>query len=85
MKESLKRLNEKVYEKLHNFIKNGGWITILMIAFFGIASAVVSHYSLMGFNWKWFVFFEMPLYWFCGWAFYNVFKTIKKFQNNEQD
>lgn len=79
MKEALKKLNKTI----HNFIKNGGWITVLMIAFFGILSAVVSHYSLMGFNWKWFVFFEMPLYGFCGWAFYNVFKTIKKFQNNE--
>lgn len=75
----------KFCRKLHKFITDGGWITILMIAFFGIASAIVSHYAIMGFNWKWFVFFEMPLYVFCGWAFYNVFKTIKQFQNNEQD
>jgi hypothetical protein len=76
---------EKIGKLLHKFIRNGGWVTILVIAIIGILAAIVSHYSLMGFNWKWFVFFEMPLYGFCGWAFYNVFKTIKKFQNNEQD
>ena len=76
---------EKIGKLLHKFIHNGGWVTILVIAIIGILAAIVSHYSLMGFNWKWFVFFEMPLYGFCGWAFYNVFKTIKKFQNNEQD
>ena len=76
---------EKIGKLLHKFIHGGGWVTILVIAFVGILTAVVSHYSLMGFNWKWFVFFEMPLYGFCGWAFYNVFKTIKKFKTNEQD
>lgn len=76
---------EKIGNLLHKFIRSGGWVTILVIAIIGILAAIVSHYSLMGFNWKWFVFFEMSLYGFCGWAFYNVFKTIKKFQNNEQD
>lgn len=71
---------KKIGQLIHKFIHSGGWVTILGIAFFGILAAIVSHYSLMGFNWKWFVFFEMPLYGFCGWAFYNVFKTIKKFQ-----
>lgn len=71
---------KKIGQLIHKFIQSGGWVTILGIAFFGILAAIVSHYSLMGFNWKWFVFFEMPLYGFCGWAFYNVFKTIKKFQ-----
>lgn len=81
----MERYIKKFGRKLHKFITEGGWITILMLAFFGIASAIVSHYSIMGFNWKWFVFFEMPLYVFCGWAFYNVFKTIKQFKNYEQD
>ena len=70
-------MKEAIWRKLHNFIKNGGWITIALIAFFGILSAVISHYSILGFNWKWFVFFEMPLYIFCGWVMYNVFKMIK--------
>jgi hypothetical protein len=71
-------MKEAIWRKLHNFIKNGAWITILMIAFLGILSAVISYYSILGFDWKWFIFFEMPLYVFCGWVFYNVFKTIKR-------
>lgn len=71
-------MKEAIWRKLHNFITNRGWITILMIAFFGITSAIVSHYAIMGFDLNWFIFFEIPLYAFCGWAFYNVFKTIKR-------
>ena len=70
-------MKEAIWRKLHNFIKNGGWIDIIVIAFFGILSAVISHYSILGFNWKWFIFFEMPLYIFCGWVMYNIFKKIK--------
>lgn len=75
---------EKIGNLLHKFIHDGGWVTLLIFAVIGILAAIVLHYSLMGFNWKWFVFFE-TLYGFCGWALYNVFKTIKKYQNNEQD
>lgn len=70
-------MKEAIWRKLHNFIKNDGWITIAMTAFLGILSAVISHYSILGFNWKWFIFFEMPLYIFCGWVMYIVFKMIK--------
>lgn len=71
-------MKEAIWRKLHNFINNGGWITIALIAFFGILSAVISHYSILGFDLKWFIFFEMPLYIFCGWVMYNVFKMFKK-------
>ena len=64
-------------QQLHKFISNGGWLSILVFAFFGILFAVVGHYGTMGFNWKWFLFFELPLYAFCGWALYKVFKLIK--------
>lgn len=70
-------MQEAIWRKLHIFIKNGGWITIALIAFLGILSAVISHYSILGFDWKWFVFFEMPLYIFCGWVMYNIFKKFK--------
>ena len=84
----MKTLLNKAGEQLHKFISNGGWITILVFAFFGILFAVVGHYGTMGFNWKWFLFFELPLYAFCGWALYKVFKLIKhnpdvfKYSNN---
>ena len=73
----MKTLLRKAGEQLHKFISNGGWISILVFAFFGILFAVVGHYGTMGFNWKWFLFFELPLYAFCGWALYKVFKLIK--------
>ena len=73
----MKELLSKAGEQLHKFISNGGWISILVFAFFGILFAVVGHYGTMGFNWKWFLFFELPLYAFCGWALYKVFKLIK--------
>jgi membrane protein DedA with SNARE-associated domain len=71
------KLINRTGQQLHKFISNGGWITILVIAFLGIFCAVVGHYGTMGFNWKWFLFFELPLYAFCGWALHKVFKLIK--------
>ena len=77
MGEKIKNLLSNAGEQLHKFISNGGWISILVFAFFGILFAVVGHYGTMGFNWKWFLFFELPLYAFCGWALHKVFKLIK--------
>ena len=51
---------------------------VLTLAFFGILFAIVGHYGTMGFNWKWFVFFELPLYLFCGWALYKAYKLYKR-------
>lgn len=73
----MKNILYKVGEKIHLFISNGGWLSILVFAFIGIIMAVVGYYGKMGFNWKWFLFLELPLYAFCGWALYNVFKLIK--------
>ena len=69
---------KKIGQLLHKFIHAGGWVTILGIAFFGILAAVISHYWSMGFDWKWFLFFEMPLYAFCIWALSTAFKTLNK-------
>ena len=51
---------------------------VLILAFFGIMFAVVGHYGEMGFNWKWFCFFELPLYLFCIWALYAGYKLYKR-------
>ena len=64
-------------KKLHKFISNGGWISILVVAFLGIFMAVVGYYGTVGFNWKMFVFAELPLYAFCIWALSKVFMLIK--------
>ena len=51
---------------------------VLILAFSGILFAVVGHYGEMGFNWKWFCFFELPLYLFCIWALYAGYKLYKR-------
>lgn len=77
MGKKFNKILKNVGEKIHKFISDGGWISILVFGFFGILFAVIGHYGTMGFNWKWFVFFELPLYTVCGWALYKVFKLIK--------
>lgn len=76
MKKFIAFLN-KSGEQLHKFISNGGWLSILVFAFIGIVLAIIGYYGTVGFNWKMFVFAELPLYAFCGWALYKVFKLIK--------
>lgn len=64
-------------KKIHKYISDGGWLSILVFAFIGIAFAVIGYYGKVGFNWKMFVFAELPLYVFCIWALSKVFKLIK--------
>jgi len=49
----------------------------LTLAFFGITFAIVGHYGTIGFNIKWLLFFELPLYLFCTWALYKAYKLYK--------
>ena len=49
---------------------------VLILAFFGITLAIIGHYGTMGFNWKWFIFFELPLYLFCTWTLYRIYKLL---------
>lgn len=53
-------------------------ILIFLIAFIGIAMAIVGHYGTVGFDWWWFLFFDLPLYLFCGWAIYKAIKLYIK-------
>jgi len=65
-------------EHVVSFINNGGWLTVLVLGFIGLVCAIVGHYGTVGFNWKWFLFFELPLYVFCGWAIWvGIIKPIK--------
>lgn len=50
---------------------------VLTLGFGGIICAIIGHYGTMGFNWKWFIFFELPLYLFCSWALYKAYKLYK--------
>lgn len=67
----------KIGEKIHWFLTDGGWRVIIVFAVVAIIMAVVGYYGTHGFNVWWFLCLELPLYLFCGWALSKVFKLIK--------
>ena len=83
---------EKTYKKMTAFLENGGIGLIFAMAVVGILLAVVGHYGTVGFNWGWFVFFELPLYAFCVWALWQAWKmwvdykkeVAKRITSNEE-
>lgn len=68
---AMKTVGEAVYRFVSNHLG-----TIVVLAIFGITLAVVGHYGTVGFNWKWFVFFELPLYLFFGWVGYKIHRIF---------
>ena len=67
----------KFGEFLRNHFEDFTKPFVLTLTFFGITFAIVGHYGTMGFNIKWFLFFELPLYLFCTWALYKAYKLYK--------
>lgn len=67
----------KIGEKIHWFLSDGGWRVIIVFAVVAIMMAVVGYYGTHGFNIWCFLCLELPLYLFCGWALSKVFKLIK--------
>ena len=63
---------------LHRHFEDFTKPLVVTLAFFGILFAIVGHYGQVGFNWKWFLFFELPLYLFCIWALYAGYKLYKQ-------
>ena len=57
---------------------------VVALAVIGIVCAIISHYALMSFQPFWFIFFELPLYIFLGWACYATWKIWKRFKNLEK-
>jgi hypothetical protein len=72
---------------IYNWInKGGGLIAVIYLAVLGIFCALVGYYGQVGFNWKMFVFAELPLYAFCIWAICGMVKiwnTSKKWRDKE--
>lgn len=74
MRNPIMIIGEFLHKNFENFTKP----FVLTLGFFGILFAIVGHYGTVGFNWKWFFFFELPLYVFCIWALYAAYKLYKK-------
>lgn len=68
---------KKIGEKVYNFV-NKHLECVFILAGLGIVCAIVGHYGTIGFNWKWFLSFELPIYLFCAWAIYKTIKMFKK-------
>ena len=81
----MKTLNEKLYAAFNKFFTEyGGMNAIFVLALFGIACEIIGFHGSTEFNWKWFVFFEVPLYSFCGWALWKAFKMYRDFMDNNK-
>lgn len=74
----------KFGEFLHKHFKDFTKPFVLTLSFFGILFTLIWHYGTVGFNLKWFIFFELPLYLFCGWALYKTYKLYKLTKNYEK-
>ena len=74
----------KFGEFLHTHFEDFTKPFVLTLTFFGILFALIGHYGTVGFNLKWFIFFELPLYLFCGWALYKTYKLYRLIKNYEK-
>ena len=74
----------KFGEFLHTNFEDFTKPFVLILSFFGILFTLIWHYGTVGFNLKWFIFFELPLYLFCGWALYKTYKLYKLTKNYEK-
>ena len=74
----MKNLNDKLYNAFNKFLTDmeGGYL-IFGVAIVAIIFAIIGFHGTTPFNWKWFVFFEIPLYGFCIWALWQAFKMYK--------
>lgn len=78
LKNGFGKFGEKFYNNFTNFLINGGGYVLFGVALFGITLAIIGHYGLLGFNIWWFLFFELPLYIFCGWALWKALKIYNQ-------
>lgn len=81
----INRIINKTCRSVYDFIMDGGWISCLVMGGLGLLCAVVSLYGTLGFNWIRFLFADIPLFSFCGWALYKgVYVRIKYNIENEK-
>lgn len=84
MKKWFKKLNETSYGKFTDFLTEGGFYIIFVIALVAMSLLMLGFYGKHGFDWRWFAFFHLPLYIFCGWALWQTLKMYRKMKKNKQ-
>lgn len=55
----------------------GGGYALFIIAVVAIVFAIIGFHGQHKFNIWWFIFFELPLYIFCGWALWKALKIYR--------
>lgn len=78
MKKWIDKCTVWFYRKFTSFLDRGGGYVIFIIGIIAIVLATIGFYMQMGFDWKWFIFLQLPLYIFCGWALYNAYKLYSE-------
>ena len=78
MKKLISQISNSWIGKKVSYIVENYFQALIILAALGIISAIIGHYGKMGFNWKWFVFFELPLYLFLSWASWKCIKIYKR-------
>ena len=88
MKKWWNKFCDKFYTKATECLTNGGGYALFALALIAIAFAIVGFYGQNGFDWRWFVFFHLPLYIFCAWALWQAMKmyrsTLKDIEENKK-
>lgn len=82
MKEWWKKICDKLYVKFDDFMRNEGGYVLFLFAGIAIVFAIIGFHGTTSFDWGWFLFFEVPLYIFCGWALVKAFKMYRSFLKN---
>lgn len=76
---TIKYISDKIYKFVGNNLN-----LVFGFAAAGIIFALIGHYGTCGFNWKRFLFFELPLYLFCVWALFKTAQMFKKFEQSRK-
>jgi len=75
--EKKSEVGGKFYKKFTKFLNNGGGYALFIIAVVAIVFATIGFHGQHKFNIWWFIFFELPLYIFCGWALWRALKIYQ--------
>ncbi len=73
----MKKILNWIGNKTSYIVKNY-FPALIVLAVLGIILAIIGHYGKVGFDWRWFIFFELPLYLFLSWASWKCVEMYKK-------